>query len=113
MMFFTPAQNGRVGRPSGSYAGSKVHIHHRVFIDHGMNGAHAGVVDQLFERTGRRGENDGERDGAAVDMHVLDHVERDEVLAQIGLLHVAQRLEDIFSGNCHRSAGEYESPWQR
>jgi hypothetical protein len=61
-----------------------------------VHGALAGIVDELFERAGGRGEHYGERHGAALNRNVFHHVERNQVLAQIGLFHEAQGVANGF-----------------
>ena len=51
-------------------------------------------LDLVLEGTGRRGQLDGEGDLAAVDDDILDHVEGDDVAAELGLLHGAKHLAD-------------------
>ena len=60
--------------------------------DAGQHGAGV-ALDLVLERAGRRRQLDRERDGVAVDDDRLDHVERDDVAPELGLLDGAQGLE--------------------
>jgi hypothetical protein len=51
-------------------------------------------LDLVFERTGGRRQLDRERHVRARDAQVLDHVAGDQVAAQLGLLDLAERVED-------------------
>ena len=53
------------------------------------------ALDLVLERAGRGRELDLERDGGTVDGDVLDHVERDEVPPELGLLDRAHRSDDV------------------
>ena len=51
------------------------------------------IPQQILHGTRRRRELDDERDCAALDVDVLDEVERDDVLVEVGVLHCAQGIE--------------------
>ena len=53
------------------------------------------VLDRGLERARRGRQLDGQVDDAAVDRDVLDHPERYEVAADLGILHPAERGEDV------------------
>ena len=65
------------------------------------------AVDLVLERAGRRRQLDRQADPRPVDLDVLDHVERDDVAPELGLLDGAQRVEDRASrksGSCGGSS---------
>src|SRR5262245_40765449 len=79
--------------------------HFRVHLDFDAFDAghrHDGLLGLEFElitdRTGGRGQNKAKADYAATDLHVADHVESDDVFAQVGVLDRAQRVEDYVLG---------------
>ena len=53
------------------------------------------VLDRRLERARGRGELDGQVDDAAVDRDLLHHPERHEVATDLGVLHPAERGEDV------------------
>jgi hypothetical protein len=64
------------------------------------------ALDLVLEGTRRRRQLDGHRQGGAVDLDVLDHVERDQVAPELGLLDGAHRLDDGVVGQAgHRWVG--------
>jgi hypothetical protein len=50
------------------------------------------------QRAGRRRQHDGEPHLPAVDMHVLDHLQADQVVVQLRLLDGTQGCQNIFLG---------------
>ena len=65
-------------------------------------------LDLVLERTGRRRQLDGHRQGRAVDDDVLDHVEGDEVAPELGLLDGAHRIDDgVVGEDGHRRSGPF------
>ena len=61
------------------------------------------ALDLVLERAGRRRQLDREGDIGAVDRDVLDHVQRDDVAPELGLLDVAEGVEDgAFGEGGHR-----------
>src|SRR5215510_9653798 len=86
--------------------------HFRLHLDldafdagHGHNGLLGLEFELITHGTGGRGQNKAKADYAATDLHVADHVEHDDVFAQVGVLDRAQRIEDYILGNlgCLRS----------
>ena len=75
------------------------------------DGAEGGVrrpLDLVLERAGRRRQLDGHRQRRAVDDDVLDHVERDQVAPELGLLDGAHRVDDGVVGEAgHRRSGPF------
>ena len=66
-------------------------------------------LDLVLERTGGRRELDRHRQVGAVDDDVLDHVERDQVAPELGLLDRAHRVDDGVVGQAgHRRSGPFE-----
>ena len=64
------------------------------------------ALDLVLERAGRRRQLDREGDGVAIDDDRLDHVEGDDVAAELGLLDGAQRVEDgAFGDGGHAAVG--------
>ena len=60
-------------------------------------------LDLVLERTGGRRQFDGHRDGRAVDDDVLDHVQGDQVLPELGFLDGPHRIDDGALGDqAHR-----------
>jgi hypothetical protein len=50
------------------------------------------------QRASRRGQHDGEGHLPAFDVHILDHLEADQVVVQLRLLHGAQGCQDVLLG---------------
>jgi hypothetical protein len=82
------AHSGHARRHHDNYLG--------VFIYHRVHGALAGIVDELLERAGGGSEHHRERHHAAFDLDVFHHVERNQVLPQVGLFHEAQGVAYSF-----------------
>jgi hypothetical protein len=74
-----------------------------LYADRGKGGLDV-RLDLVLERAGRRRQLDRERDARTVDGDILDHVEGHDVAPELGLLDVAQRVEDRALGDRrHRS----------
>ena len=52
----------------------------------------------LLHGTRGRGERDGERHAVAVDLHLFDHAERDEILLQVRIVDGRERLTHLRFG---------------
>ena len=52
------------------------------------------ALDLVLQRAGGRRQLDGQRHVGAVDDDVLDHVQGDDVAAQLRVLDVAERVDD-------------------
>ena len=63
------------------------------------------LLDLPLERAGRGGEHQGEGDLAVLDHEILDHAQGHEVAAQIGVLHGAQGVQDVFGAGVRHVAG--------
>src|SRR5262247_991819 len=86
--------------------------HFRLHLDfdafdagHGHDGLLGLEFELITHGTGGRSQNKTKADYTATDLHVADHVERDDVFAQVGVLDRPQRIEDYVLGNlgCLRS----------
>ena len=105
MMFFTPGNAWRWPGHGATAAHARRHLD--VHGRHARQRGHGLVrllLQQILDRAGRGGELDGERHAPVLaDDDVLDEIERHDVAAQVGVLHHAQRVEDLGNrGKAHK-----------
>src|SRR5690606_2460994 len=84
--------------PNGGYGGGDVDVDVCAGPGHLSDGTNAILTDLLLERARRRGEHHGELDCIALDPHVANHIQADEVAANIGVEYGREGRENVLFG---------------
>ena len=72
------------------------HVHvHPLDAGERLHGGEGLLLQHVLDRTGGGGQLDVEREGAGVDLHVLDETQADDVPAQIRILDRAEGVQDL------------------
>ncbi len=63
-----------------------------------MNRINTRLPDLIFQRAGRCCEHNLECYFVSFHLHIIDHIERHEILFQIGIINMSKRIQDVIFG---------------